>query len=818
MMTACYRVREMKPELFIFGRGSDLKRFVVKIKGFAPYFYAPAQEKDSRKTVESLEQVPVILDFKNRAVKRLNTEIPAQVKKLRRDYSFTDEADVEYEKRALTDLGIYCGFEIGQVGESQGVLPTDTHNIKPRVAIGDIEVLSPPEIMPKPTDARFPVVSIGFRDSYTGKSTLFLLENKARVFWRTSQYEEVIYCANEWSLFNSAADYCLDLQFDIWTGWFWKHYDVPYMYYRSPFINFDFRKFSPIHEVRIKPHPKKPRNYFVKIGGIETTDLLEQYRVLTKPEGQKLTWDLKFIVKGETVDKLVPAEFCRVCENTFCSHVSQQLTGVIKCQGFEYIDYGDAINIVHVSDHQKMIKYCFNDLIAAYLVDYVRGLTQHFDTARRLRGCFISDAHSAYQVHKSLLLRLTDKPLPTNFFGFTDRTYHVRGAFVKQPIPGLHENIGVLDVNNIYPVLIENYNASPETKSAEGTLCAPNGVCYKKSPLGLFPKAVKLLRKEREQYLAIRLSLTPGTPEWNLMWTKEQATKYDVRSFYGATRNVDPRVTDSITAGGRFILQQKLIPFVESLGYECIYGDTDSAHVRFKTADWQEGLLLEEAANKFLLKVSEELNFAEPLSLKFEEFFRRIFYQTKKRWSGFCTIRDKKPYNRLIIMGMAAKRSDSAKITVKTMEQFMLAVNLEGNVEKGVKILRDALAQFTTLPVTDIGIPKGLQKELEDYDHFLHAEAVKWSKKHLKIRFRQDKKPRLVYGYVKGKPFPALTKRKTRAFAIQDEKIEGLVIDYPAMIKKTLVDRFDPLLKALGLDWTAIVSKTRPSQLTKWCE
>jgi len=831
LMSACYKEVKDRPDLYLFARGLDRKRFSVRLRGIKPRFYAPWNEVSES---VRLSQEP-ILDFKDRAVARIYTDLPRHVGKKRRLYSFTDEADIEFEKVALNEKGIFCGFKI----VDGDILPTESHNIAPRVAIGDIEVMSPPEIMPVPTNPVYPVVSVCFLDTYTLKRILFILQSRAKIYWPSSEYEEVVYCKTEWELFNFTAEYMLRTEentmngkFDVWTGWWWKHYDVPYLFYRAPYINFDFRKFSPIRSVRMKPHPKKPRNYMMKIGGIETTDLLEQYRVLTKPGGKKLTWDLKYIVQKETKGKTIPPGFCMYCENIQCEYKGTKTTKPIKCKGFVYTDYGDVIEKIHAQDHKTMIKYCFNDVIAAYLIDQIRNLTQHFDTARRLRGCFVSDAHSAYRVHKSFLLRLSTRPLPTNFFGYSEGPdipvkdtplvydkppIHVTGAYVRKPDVGLHSNVGVVDIRSIYPMIIENLNASPESLSKDGTLVAANGTRFKKTPLALFPKAVRVLRKEREYFRGLKDSLTMGSPEWHLMWTREQATKYDVRSFYGATRNVDPRVTQAVTATGVFILKVKTIPYIEKkLGYKVVYGDTDSAHIKFKSDNWREGLLLEKALNEYYVKLSDELGFTEKLELKFEEFFSNIFYKAKKRWAGFCTIRDKKPYNQLIIMGLQAKRSDSSILTVGTMKQFMSDVNLEGEKEKAAQTVSQALKDIRELPMQDIAIPKGLQRELHTYKHFLMAEAVKWSKKHLKIRFRQDKRPRLLYGYVKGHPYPKLGKRKTRAFAIQDEPIDGAVIDYDVMIQKTLRKPFEPLLQAIGLDWSSVTSSSRPSQLSEW--
>ena len=55
------------------------------------------------------------------------------------------------------------------------------------------------------------------------------------------------------------------------------------------------------------------------------------------------------------------------------------------------------------------------------------------------------------------------------------------GAYVKEPLVGMHEWIVSFDLNSLYPHLIMQYNISPETISQDGMrgVVAPDGVLKK---------------------------------------------------------------------------------------------------------------------------------------------------------------------------------------------------------------------------------------------------------------------------------------------------------------------------------------------------
>jgi DNA polymerase elongation subunit (family B) len=102
------------------------------------------------------------------------------------------------------------------------------------------------------------------------------------------------------------------------------------------------------------------------------------------------------------------------------------------------------------------------------------------------------------------------------------------GAYVKEPIVGMHNWVVSFDLNSLYPHLIMQYNISPETLTADGmrgtvspngvlsdgpvtndflgknkqkNLCtAANGTTYNRTRRGFLPDLMNEMYKDRKMY------------------------------------------------------------------------------------------------------------------------------------------------------------------------------------------------------------------------------------------------------------------------------------------------------------------------------
>ena len=78
------------------------------------------------------------------------------------------------------------------------------------------------------------------------------------------------------------------------------------------------------------------------------------------------------------------------------------------------------------------------------------------------------------------------------------------GATVMDPFSGLEEYVIVLDLDSMYPTIMDTINASPETKDQDGGYHAPNGVRFKDKPDGITREIMRKLSKERKELKKIR--------------------------------------------------------------------------------------------------------------------------------------------------------------------------------------------------------------------------------------------------------------------------------------------------------------------------
>jgi len=153
--------------------------------------------------------------------------------------------------------------------------------------------------------------------------------------------------------------------------------------------------------------------------------------------------------------------------------------------------------------------------------------------------------------------------------------------------------------------------------------------------------------------------------------------------------------------------------------------------------------------------------------------------------------------------GVEPRRSDSAEVTRKTMTRWAELVVKDKDIPASVKLLRTVWNSLPNYPANQIGIPKGLQKKVYKTAN-PWKEGVVYSTKHFGWRFREDRKPLLIYVKgVNGKP-------QTDVICITEE-IEklpnGVIVDWDKMREKLLYNKFTPLLEAIGIGWPAVFDR-----------
>jgi len=243
---------------------------------------------------------------------------------------------------------------------------------------------------------------------------------------------------------------------------------------------------------------------------------------------------------------------------------------------------------------------------------------------------------------------------------------HSPGGFVMDSKPGLYDWVLVLDFKSLYPSIIRTFKIDPlgmieglklpESQSIAGF----RGARFSRDKHHL-PTILDNLSAAREQ--AKKANNQPF----------QHAIKIIMNSMYGVLGSAgcrfhDTRLASSITLRGHQIMIETG-KFIDDLGFQVIYGDTDSTFVWLQgCADLQEanekGKMLAQRINQFWQQqISEQFDLPSLLEIEYETCFSQFFMPTlrgsdsgsKKRYAG---LKSTETGNEIVFKGLESVRSD----------------------------------------------------------------------------------------------------------------------------------------------------------------
>lgn len=249
------------------------------------------------------------------------------------------------------------------------------------------------------------------------------------------------------------------------------------------------------------------------------------------------------------------------------------------------------------------------------------------------------------------------------------------GGYVMDSIPGLYDNVLVLDYKSLYPSIIRTFNIDPMgliegLEDHHAQINSPikgfDGAYFSRDKHFL-PDIIKSLWKERDKAKREKNSAL------------SQAIKIIMNSFYGilgatGCRFFDPRLAGSITKRSHELLKTTK-QWIEEEGLSVIYGDTDSIFVHVGANKSQEqshelGVKLQNLINqKMDSLILEEFNVVSELEIEFETHFTKFLMPTirgqdigtKKRYAGMIVTPDKTTgelKQEMVFKGLETVRTD----------------------------------------------------------------------------------------------------------------------------------------------------------------
>ncbi len=818
---ADYTMLNDKPLIRIFCKDEEGNSVCVFVEDFLPYFYAIGDEEEIKRRLSSFEgeiekiekverYLPVGYQKEKKKVLKITTRNPSKVSDIRdeirgRGECKVFEADILFKYRFFVDKGIKAMRWIEVEGnivntdtvfcvgvEAKSIKPIkDEKNMPLRILALDIETEAPMNRMPEPERDAITMISLAFSDDYKNQKDSVLVSKNAQL--RTNQRKNTICLDDEKNMLEKLKDIIKDYDPDVITGYNIQNFDMPFILGRM-------EKFG------IKKDMGRVKNktaFYSKYGHRSSTKVIgrviaDSYQIIKKD----------FSFKSYKLD-----------------NVSEKLLGSRKID-ISYKDFDKFWN-GKPKELQKLIDYCRKDSILALDLVTKKTLLDKYIALSRVSGVMLDDALNGGETIRieNLLLSEFNKrdflfPLKPTKGEVIERKKKreksgLKGGLVLEPTPGLYTEgyILVLDFKSLYPSIIRTYNICPTTLLVDNSTDQ-----YKESSIGtkfvnrdlkkgILPHVLEKLINKRSSVKKVMFKES-NEEKKRILYAKQWALKILANAFYGYTGYLRAKtyvmeVANTITSYGRNLLEETSKK-VENLGYEIIYGDTDSVFVKVNVESLEE-------ANKKGNEIVDNIEFPGKIILEFEKTFRSFLILTKKRYAGWSFEKTNGDWKDKILMkGIETVRRDWADIVTETMNVVLEIILKEGNIEKAINHVRCVVDKINKgeVDLRKLAVTKSITKGLDRYDGKLpHIELAR------RIRDRdpsQTPSPGTRISYVILSGNQMLSERAETPEYIEEKNLR---IDSDYYIENQLLPPIERIFSVIGVDKGELLGKGRQCNL-----
>jgi len=625
--------REEKTFIQIFGRLENGKSFATEL-GFIPYFYIT--EKDLNKAKNVLESTKIEkTELKNKEGEKVvkishqnKTEITKIIKAIHQKEINTYEADLSPTIRFAIDNNLHNTIEIS--GETE---PSERVDL----------VFKDPKIKPSNTLVPLKVISL---DIETDKETgdLFCIglyghNYKKNFIISKSPVSDSIECKSEQELLIKFKDEITKIDPDIITGWHVIDFDLNYLKKKFEENNLSFDIGRTNENARIKIESNFFRSSSANIPGRQVLD------------GLNLIKD-PFIQEAPSIKN---KEF----ESYTLDDVSKAMLGEGKLISGK--DRHEELNELYKNNKEKLVKYNIQDCKLAYELLIKTKIIDLAIERSILTGLPLNKLTGSIIAFDSLYIREARKRgIVSPTLHYQQKEERIKGGYVMEPIPGIYENILVMDFKSLYPSIIKTFNIDPISmldKKEKNAIESPNKT-YFKNENGILPEIIEKLHNERERAKKESRELS------------SYAIKIIMNSFFGVLASPNCRyfsldLANSITHFGQYIIQLTAKKIKEK-NLEIIYSDTDSVFVKVEKNPILVGKELQNYINKFYEDyIKENYQRKSYLELEFKKYYKafmlpkvrnaKVEAGSKKRYAGLI---EKNGKEELEIVGLEAIRGD----------------------------------------------------------------------------------------------------------------------------------------------------------------
>jgi DNA polymerase elongation subunit (family B) len=810
------------PCVVLIGRDEHLNRVKLRQKCF-PYFYLT--EKDYRIVSKSRVfqdwHVHEVKDTKIRdingnllkkifvsdcgrigeSVEGINklARVQARVRKEMNHRVYTYESDLSKNDmlplRFLIDNGIKsgCNVENGKV-----VSPCD-FQVPLRIWLIDFEAYVFKEYTTglSPKD---PLYMVTIWDSYENKLYTFYTNNpKWNVEKQCSQFmipftkfeHEIRKFDTEAQMLDALVDLVIEKEPDLFSAWNLNRYDYPKWKQRMDLLKSNcLHKFSDISPLKCVVHSRT-----LRVKGRIGFDEMVAYKQFTDQEMDE--YSLAYVSEYEELGyKKIPF----VGTSGHCWDVAPEIA-------FKRNVY-DVLIIKALEDKYDLID-CYDDLRIEFGALFQNTFVRHMNI----------DSALMRMVNGKIALRTVSGESPPE--------EKLLGAVVVAPEPDEYYNVFQFDFGREYPSLIRGLNISPETYSdreiQNSYYVVYNWVTeeggkkhfeawFDKSKTGLLPHLISFFFNKRDEYdKELKKAIADGKSEGEIRrWERRQYNmKKTTNAIYGVMdyprfRLHNPACTQATAIMGRISIEEEK-RFLQEIGYELLYGDTDSffviAHGKTKEELLKEGKALQKRLNEHLTEflVAKYGVTKAPAELGFKKIYSKIMFIAKKNYAGKSIWDEKKGWKEeLDIKGITSVRSDNSMLEKTTVKEVVKLVLNDASKEIIDNFTNSIFSQFDAhkYGYYEMAYPAQLKKRMwvengnwrVDQDKTLsaHYKSAIYSNLYLNTDFSSGDKPRRL-------PILLPKKKKLKVSSNQQSLFKELVIPDPFPLEFMVNDKIRKL-------------------------
>ena len=530
---------------------------------------------------------------------------------------------------------------------------------------------------------------------------------------------------------------------DVITGWNTGLFDIPYMAKRiirelGESIASKLSPWALIQERKVTIRGNEELTY--DINGISQLDYLDLYKKFTYQKQE--SYRLDYIAEVELGD--------RKKENP-----------------------GSSFKDFYTNHWQQFVEYNIHDVELVDKMEDKMRLVELCLTMAYQAKINYEDVYSQVRMWDAIIynhLRKKGIVIPQKNNSFKSEAFE--GAYVKDPMIGLHKWVASFDLNSLYPHLIMQYNISPETLTHEKISCnvdtllnqtadtsyakrrdltvTANGWCYRRDVKGFMPELMEKMYSDRskfkKQMLKVEQEYQNDKTKVHLLKdisrlnNLQMAMKIALNSAYGAMGNqyfryFDIRMAEGITTSGQLSirwmankLNAMLNKTLKTDGADYVIAiDTDSIYLTLETlveklcvgkTDEQKIIFMdkicEDVFQPFIdtgyQELAEYMNaYSQKMVMKREVLADKGIWTAKKRYILNVHNSEGVQYAKPKIKVMGLEMvKSSTPAVIRNKLKDSINVILAGDEKILHKYVTDFRIEFDKMPVEDIAFPRGV--------------------------------------------------------------------------------------------------------------